>query len=337
MAKATCSIEPCVKTARCRGWCGAHYERWRKHGDPNITLAPVAPPRPPRTQRDTCDVDGCDVRPLAHNLCNTHYRKMVKYGDPLADGRRQRAFCMVDECSRAVQGHGLCPPHYRRWRLYGDPVGGRATYVVCQADGCETKPRSATSEWCHRHYSRLHRNGTLTLTVSTWDQPRSQSCAYCSVDISTANVTARKYCSPRCQTRAIRGVPLEPGQCIDCQGALPPGSRADRQYCPPCYRDRLLADSRDRKHRRRAITRAADAERIDSREIYERDGWRCGLCRRKVNAKLKHPNLRSASLDHIVPLARGGRHVRTNVHLAHLGCNLAKNANGDGEQLLLIG
>lgn len=29
-----CSIENCCKTARCRGWCPAHYERWRIFGDP---------------------------------------------------------------------------------------------------------------------------------------------------------------------------------------------------------------------------------------------------------------------------------------------------------------
>jgi hypothetical protein len=30
-----CSIVDCEKRARNRGWCSAHYERWRRHGDPN--------------------------------------------------------------------------------------------------------------------------------------------------------------------------------------------------------------------------------------------------------------------------------------------------------------
>lgn len=29
-----CSIEDCPKPARTRGWCAAHYEHWRKYGDP---------------------------------------------------------------------------------------------------------------------------------------------------------------------------------------------------------------------------------------------------------------------------------------------------------------
>ncbi|MEZ5411042.1 MAG: hypothetical protein R2761_23630 [Acidimicrobiales bacterium] len=36
----TCSIETCEKPAAKRGWCGMHYERWRQHGDPTITLLP---------------------------------------------------------------------------------------------------------------------------------------------------------------------------------------------------------------------------------------------------------------------------------------------------------
>lgn len=30
----TCSIEDCEKPRKARGWCGAHWARWRKHGDP---------------------------------------------------------------------------------------------------------------------------------------------------------------------------------------------------------------------------------------------------------------------------------------------------------------
>lgn len=39
-AAGTCSIDGCGKPARARGWCGAHYMRWYKHGDP---LVPVIP------------------------------------------------------------------------------------------------------------------------------------------------------------------------------------------------------------------------------------------------------------------------------------------------------
>lgn len=35
MPKATCSIDGCDRPAQARGWCGTHYMRWRRHGDPH--------------------------------------------------------------------------------------------------------------------------------------------------------------------------------------------------------------------------------------------------------------------------------------------------------------
>lgn len=34
MAERTCSVEGCPKRADKRGWCGAHYQKWRVYGDP---------------------------------------------------------------------------------------------------------------------------------------------------------------------------------------------------------------------------------------------------------------------------------------------------------------
>lgn len=82
--------------------------------------------------------------------------------------------------------------------------------------------------------------------------------------------------------------------------------------------------SRDKRRRRRATTRGVDAERFSAQEIYERDGWLCQLCRHLVDPELSHTHRDSASLDHIIPLIRGGPHTRVNVQLAHRHCNEAK-------------
>lgn len=34
----TCDIEDCERKHYGRGWCERHYRRWRKHGDPLVTL-----------------------------------------------------------------------------------------------------------------------------------------------------------------------------------------------------------------------------------------------------------------------------------------------------------
>jgi hypothetical protein len=40
MPQGTCSIEGCAKPSKSRGWCGKHYMRWERHGDPLSVLTP---------------------------------------------------------------------------------------------------------------------------------------------------------------------------------------------------------------------------------------------------------------------------------------------------------
>jgi 5-methylcytosine-specific restriction endonuclease McrA len=98
--------------------------------------------------------------------------------------------------------------------------------------------------------------------------------------------------------------------------------RARRQavYAADGTRERANAQQR------RAAKRAVPCEDFTDREIYDRDGWRCGICGEGIDAALRWPEPFSVSLDHIVPLARGGSHTRDNVQAAHLRCNMRKHA-----------
>lgn len=78
-------------------------------------------------------------------------------------------------------------------------------------------------------------------------------------------------------------------------------------------------------------------EKFDAAEVYERDRWRCGICRRKVDKSLAWPHPMSPSLDHIVPLSLDGEHTRANTRLAHLNCNVTRGNRMGAEQLALIG
>ncbi len=83
--------------------------------------------------------------------------------------------------------------------------------------------------------------------------------------------------------------------------------------------------ARQNQHRRRAKKLVAPFEFFKCNEIYERDGWNCGICKLPIDRELKHPNPMSVSLDHIIPLSRGGHHLRENCQAAHLCCNKRKN------------
>lgn len=96
------------------------------------------------------------------------------------------------------------------------------------------------------------------------------------------------------------------------------------------------------KFRSRARKYGVSYESFSRVSIYSRDKWTCQLCGRKcllrwtVNKRTKSPNCRSPTIDHIVPLSRGGAHLPDNVQLACFECN-AKKGNAKIGQLRLAG
>jgi 5-methylcytosine-specific restriction endonuclease McrA len=59
-------------------------------------------------------------------------------------------------------------------------------------------------------------------------------------------------------------------------------------------------------------------EKISREEILRRDKSICGICKKKITDKWH--------VDHCVPIARGGKHVKENVQAAHPACNQKKGS-----------
>lgn len=113
-----------------------------------------------------------------------------------------------------------------------------------------------------------------------------------------------------------------------------------RLKCKPHYqREMLMAGNSwaaadlisGADHERRAKKYGVPFERFDKLDIYERDGWICGICLDHVDANLIYPDPMSASLDHVIPLSRGGGHLESNAQCSHLSCNVRKGVR-DGEE-----
>lgn len=91
-----------------------------------------------------------------------------------------------------------------------------------------------------------------------------------------------------------------------------------------------------KSHKYKALKQGVGHEPYRDSYIFQRDGWVCGICGRKINKKLKHPNPLSKSINHIIPLSKGGNDSPVNVQAAHLRCNMGKHNINTG-QLRLIG
>lgn len=77
-----CSVEGCPKFPVTRGWCKAHYARWLKHGDVNITKrkVPLDPNKDYSPKK--CALEGCEKIAPNNKWCYTHKYRVLKYGDP---------------------------------------------------------------------------------------------------------------------------------------------------------------------------------------------------------------------------------------------------------------
>lgn len=59
-------------------------------------------------------------------------------------------------------------------------------------------------------------------------------------------------------------------------------------------------------------------------EVFERDEWICHLCQKLIDKTLRGDSWWRATLDHVLPLSRGGTHTWDNVKAAHWKCNMDK-------------
>lgn len=124
---------------------------------------------------------------------------------------------------------------------------------------------------------------------------------------------------------AIGGV-FTSGRCCWCGGEF------TRWGPTPCIACSDRCAKKIRKSRRRALVGPVGT--VDRMAVFERDDWRCQLCLMPALPDWVVPHPDAPTIDHIVPLARGGTHTMDNVQTAHFLCNSIK---GDRPELPRVG
>ena len=87
-----------------------------------------------------------------------------------------------------------------------------------------------------------------------------------------------------------------------------------------------------RSHKGRAVKYGCDYEiGITLKKLIRRDGLRCAICGEMCNLNdhdwTPHHGPTYPTIDHIIPMAKGGGHTWDNVQIAHALCNSKKGDN----------
>ena len=179
--------------------------------------------------------------------------------------------------------------------------------------------------WCKNCFREDHRAKYVPLKGQTDD---SRKCKQCSKTYKPKVRTESFFCSRKCndafrkeEAKRTRIETKSDRICIGCNETIPRSARADKKWCSEECSSRVRGHTMNTQRRIRTNEAIQNFKRID---IYERDGWICQLCKKAVNPKLSFPSPACASLDHVIPLSRGGSHQATNVQLAHLRCNTSR-------------
>lgn len=209
--------------------------------------------------------------------------------------------CKWPGCEKRAVSRQFCSTHLKRARKVNDfdapwivwTDGRRNPPIPCRWPQCDGRKHEGRG-LCSLHWQRAKRVGDWD---TPWEHWTPSTCQGCGESFLGRN-RRQKHCSDGCAVTAWKRLNAERARELDRRHS---GRR----------RARILA------------TTVSDFTETDVRMMYGDD---CYLCGERINFKLKWPHIKSPSLDHVVPLSRGGTHTLDNVAMTHWGCNNRKNA-----------
>lgn len=182
--------------------------------------------------------------------------------------------------------------------------------TCCRCGGPHTGSHAGYCRSCWAAYMRERKQGLH-------QAPEFRSCEFCGRSYQPKRRARSIYCSRRCKDHAR--APRRERICPHCGEQFE--TRLSTQML--CSRScRAAAHRLQSKFR----SRVGESTRpgIWRYEIAERDGWICGICGTPVDKNARYPDSGQATLDHIVPVTRGGTNDPSNLRLAHMDCNRSR-------------
>lgn len=120
--------------------------------------------------------------------------------------------------------------------------------------------------------------------------------------------------------------------CPDCQAPVTmTKGNGTPKVCKSCRVVRNKGINGRKNHARRTIGPPA----LSVHELAARDGCRCHICHRKIDMALTGLAKWGPTIEHILPVSKGGTNEPENLALAHRHCNTARGNRGHSQMTLV--
>lgn len=170
-------------------------------------------------------------------------------------------------------------------------------------------------------------------------------CIYCqkTFEVSPLNSEKQRYCSSKCRVYHYyeKNPDKKPKrktytkQCDYCNEEFETTSKIN-SFCTKEHRNKYGKVSGWQKHNKRMIAARKNGQfdaDIDIYKLIERDGGQCYLCGDVVLFELHYNDAKYPTIEHVIPIAKGGTHSWDNVKVACRDCNNRKSTMTDEEYL----
>lgn len=220
--------------------------------------------------------------------------------------------CIEAGCNRKMLARSMCATHYSSWRrsqrLYTyecDHCGKQFTKDRKQAGEQVFCGRSCQASWLNIHKT----------SQQVASRRRNKYAKY-SQELVPYVPPQKREMAPK---QAV-------WRCVPCKACKTMFLTKNTHVT--CSETCLIRWKKEKKHEyrlaRRALKRSAYVEPVRRLELYERDGYTCHICSKPLEMDKKAPHPLSPTVDHVIPLARGGEHSMKNCKAAHFICNSRK-------------
>jgi 5-methylcytosine-specific restriction endonuclease McrA len=202
----------------------------------------------------------------------------------------------------------------------------------CQVDLNQENRPGMPKRFCCKQHSGFYYDSLKPKKIKT-----ARLCEFCSQSFFSA-IDAARFCSVICRAegtkqerRAERAKQREANprrfdyDCDRCDKLVVTDKMVTKgsygRYCRVCALQLRRERYRVKTARRQKVMNPV---RISVDFLIERDGVICHLCQQPVDPALPRNDRMGATIDHVIPLSKGGVDELDNLKLAHWICNIRK-------------